>query len=237
MNDDRRVVEVGRLPVRSGTLEFNDPQWGGESVCVSDIPPGETRFTAVIDDGDGGIVAELRVDLPGASPGDPEPGSPEEVGEVLIDSATLVAADAADFETGWTEQGAGRVGVFAVGVRMRAKIEREFGLTLRVSEYEKPHRRHAETVDPFPPETERAVREFIKAEKGADYAYIHLWVEEHGSFERALEAESVPPSIVPMGDAPEPRMIVCSTGSSDGTYPVMVQRVNGVPRWITVEFA
>ena len=232
MPEEVAIIDVGRLPIRSGVLEMNDPSWGGKVVRVEGIPAGDAAVTAVMRRG---LVAELIFDFPHDAPRD-EPGPAEEVGHVLVGSATLVAADAADFAAGWTRHGAGRVGVFQIGERMRAAIEREFGLTLRVVSETK-RRRSLETVDPFPPATERAVRDLMRSTYSREYAFVRLSVQEHGSFDRALDASRSPPSIVPMGDAPEPRMVVCCTGSSDGKFPATVRKSAGVPRRASVRFA
>jgi hypothetical protein len=175
------------------------------------------------------MVTALRLDL-GEATGN---GDRRKVGEVGIDSATLVVADKADIEEHWTETGTDRIGVISTArddTVLRLLTKRFKLRTVRTNPI------RAEVVGPVSEQLEAEIEGFLKADpKYAAFPYMHFRVETNNSFERTNLASKAW-DFIPVGNNPEPLMFVCGTGRGDGCYDVLGHYDGDIPRALTITF-
>jgi hypothetical protein len=225
-----RTQFLGRLKLRSGTLVLSDPQYVPD-LEIPNIVADEVAISASLRQYPSGAqtVTALRLDL-GEATGD---GAGRKVGELGIDSATLVVADKADIEEHWTETGKDRIGVISTApddTLLRLLTKRFKLRTVRANPI------RAEVVGPVSEQLEAEIEAFLKADpKYAAFPYMHFRVETNNSFERTNLASKTW-DFIPVGNSPEPLMFVCGTGRGDGCYDVFSEYEGDIPHALTITF-
>jgi hypothetical protein len=223
---------LGNLPLHSGTLTLADPQYlQSLALDVPNIAAGEVAISADLWQYPSGTATVTALSL---SFGDAlAANSHRRIGQVGIDSATLVVADKADIEQHWTEVGPDRIGVISTArddTLLRLLTKRFDFETIQVNEA------RAEIVGPISEAREKEVEDILKSiPRYADYPFIYFHVQTNNSFDRANYLNKAW-DFIPVGNAPAPRMFVCGTGRGDGAYNVRGEFSGDVPCRLTIDF-
>jgi hypothetical protein len=220
---------LGNLKLRSGALTIGDPQY--LDLVVPDIAADEVSFSASLWRYPSGHekVAALTLGLAEAS----TDVSCRTIGEVPIDSATMLVADKLDLEEHWAEIGKDRIGVITTApddTVLRMLVKR-FGLkTIQVTPW------RTEVEGSVSKQLEQEIEDFLKADpQYREFPFIYFHVQTNGSFDRALEMEA-PWGFIPIGNRPLPLMFVCGTGHGDGTYDVIGEFTGDILRALKITF-
>lgn len=222
---------LGRLEVKSGSILLGDPQDVAGGVEIANISVDQIEISASLWKyplGRESVIA-LRLEL-----GKPtRDGVRRKVGEVGIDTATLVIVDKVDFKENWAEVGNDRIGFIStrrddavlqiLTTEFRLKTTRDNQFTARIA-------------DPVSNELEEEIIAYLKTKpEYADYPFLHFCVHTNNTFDRTMEMKGAW-EFMPVGNEPTPLMFVSGTGRGDGVYDVEVDFEGDIPRVVTINF-
>ena len=224
---------LGDLPLRSGTLCLGDPQQP-RAVTIPGVDAAAAAISARLRRYPSGreAVDALRIEFPADTPDAAPAGPPRVVGELAIDSARLVVADAADLEEHWLDTGSDRIGLVSTHPpELAPALQARFGWeTVRRDPFD------LEVVGPISPDLERDVRDYLKSvPEFAQFHYLNFKVHTNDSFDR-LNGGGSGPRFLPVGGADGPVLFTCGTGRGDGRYEVRCTFAGETPRVVTVDF-
>ena len=219
--------QLGTLNIPSGVLAFGDPQnlptieLRGINACEVFISGKLWQYPS-----GAATVIGLTIDLGNASQGD----APRKIGELGIDSATLVIADRVDIAQHWGE-GKERIGVISTAPddTWLRRLEKKFKLkTVQIN------RVRAEIVGPVSESLEQEIRDYLDSKlRGNGYRYFRL--QTNDSFTRAISRDK-PWDFIPVGNEDIPLMFVCGTGHGDGCYEVHCRYNGDAPQQVFIDF-
>lgn len=224
------IQSLGRLKLRSGTLVLGDPQYV-PGLEIPNASANEVEIAAKLLRYPSGTVTVAALSLSISEPG--RGADHRKVGEVGIDSAKLIVADKADIQEHWTETGKDRIGVISTAPddTVLRLLTKRFKLTTRRVNVVR-----SEVVGPVSEQLAAEIEEFLKADpRYSDYPFMYFHLQTNNSFERAnyMDREW---QFMPVGNSPEPLMLVCGTGRGDGCYDVYGQFDGDVPCALNVSF-
>lgn len=221
---------LGNLAVRSGVLVFGDPQCL-PAVVLPNIDADQVSISAKLwQYPSGGVrVIGLRITIGN----DPVCDAPHKIGELGIDSATLVVADQADIDEHWTETGKDRIGVISTAADDSLLRELTKRFKLRTVQNNPVS---TEVIGPVSEALEREIEDYLKSiPKYANYPFLYFSVRTNNSFDRAISLDTQW-DFMPVGNDDYPLMFVCRTGRGDGIYDVYCQYAGDVPQIVSIDF-
>ncbi len=219
-----------RLKIRSGSIVLSDPQYlPGLEIQKIDADSIDIAATVWRYPAGHTLIAAIQLDWSGPVDNLVE----RKIGEVAIDSAKLVIADKADIDEHWTVMGKDRIGVITTAPHetlLRELMERFHLKTVQVNMF------RAEVVGAISSELEEAIYDFLKSDQRyANLPFLHFHVQTNNSFDRANFMSS-PWALMPVGNLPEPKMLVCGTGRGDGRYDVRGKFDRDTPKSLSINF-
>jgi len=223
-------VCLGSLKIRSRILSFGDPQ-DISSVEIPNIDSDEVSVSARLWQYPSGAatVIGLTINIGNSSHCDP----PRKVGELGIDSATLVVADKADIDEHWTETGKDRIGVISTAPddTLLRKLEKRFKFkTVQINPV------RAQIVGPVSANLEQEIETYLKSmPEYSQFLFMHFHIQTNNSFDRANYTDK-PWDFMPVGNDDLPLMFVCRTGRGDGLYDINCRYSGDAPRIVSINF-
>jgi hypothetical protein len=201
----------------SGTLLLDDPAFWYGPVQLQKVAIGRLPVHADVlqYSKDHFRVAKVSLEF---APG--QLGSRELVGEVGVDSASVVIIDALTRDNFWKEEGAARLGVFSSPNHRKVAelVSKQFGVrSIPINAV------RSEMAAPVTPELENQITEYLKTiPEYADYPFIYFRVETKNTYEllgdRLLKAP--PWCELILDDQSGANCIAFESGFGDGKYPV-----------------
>lgn len=224
---------IGEVQVRCGTIFIADPIFISDPVRIEAVPPGLVPVSAIfIHYPEGGLrIARIGLRF---RPGDAE--SQQTLGQVGVDSATVVVLDAQTYRECWKEVGPERIGQTATPKhhrRVAQLIEKQFGLRSReVNDL------HSEFLEPISEELEARITAYLKTfPEYAEYPFFFFRIETGNTFERIQQAMGEKQWATVVLDAgSSASLLAVSSGFGDGTYPVEGLYRSGELVGVEVEF-
>lgn len=225
--------EIGELPVPSGTLVLGDPQQAIHcfEVAIEKIRSRRVLFRAEMCEYPDGTLIPRRLDLEFES--DAKASRKRVIGSLGIDSGKAVIADKGSLEAHWAASGPDRIGVIStmedqevvklLKKRLRLKVQ-------RIDELE------SQIVGPVSEELEAEILAVLESTpEYADYPFMHFHLRTNSTFDR-INAVTGPGQFLPIGNQPQPELLVCQTGRGDGEYEVRCEFAGRVPIRASVIF-
>lgn len=216
-----RWRDLGEVRVSSRCIVLADPQYIDEPLRVPDVPNGRYPVKGdLLCYPEGGCrVANVSIKFAAD-----RPDTSESLGQVAVDSARIIIADAEDCKRHWTETGSDRIGVILIAKNdnVLRLLQQRFGFqVVRVSGI------RAEIVGPVSESLERDILAYLTSfPEYAQFPYMHFYVQTNNTFER-MNFLDEKWATVPIGNSEEPKLFTCETGWGDGCYEVRGYRCQG----------
>jgi hypothetical protein len=226
-------LAAGQLKVSSGVVLIGDPLFSPDAVQLENIPPGKHPVTAQVIEYPNGDRRVASVELAFSATAT---GTPEQVGEVGVDSACVALIDAKAREQFWKEEGPARIGVLSSPQHRRlAKLLRKrFGLESHPVNVVR-----SEIVEPVSKELEEEIVAYLKTyPEYANHTFIYFRIESRSTCQQLQE------NLLPHGlwcelvlDKPTGANVLAFTsGFGDDRYPVFGVRGDRGIETVTIEF-
>jgi hypothetical protein len=228
-------VAIGELHVPSGKVQIADPMFLGpfDSTygVVVEVPVSKIAVQALLIRYPEGGQRIARI---GLFFGEPPPDSRQRLGEVGVDSATVVLVDPAAVAQYWKNVGPERLGWVGIpgGERLARLIARRFALTPRFNGL------NWEFEDPISESLEEQIREYLKTVPGYDgFAYVFFHVKTWNTHDQIREAMSGRGWCeFVLDEASGASLFALPSGFGDGTYQVEGLYRSGQLIGVEVEF-
>ncbi len=210
-------ITIGRVNCHSGALLLADPMLIFDAVRIEGVPPGPVPVVAeIIRYPEGGQrIAMVRLPVRAG-----EPDSRRVLGEVGVDSATVVALDAQTHEQHWQEVGPDRIGRASLAgeeKKVAELIGKRFGLRHRKADF-----LHSEFLEPISEELEAEIVAYLKTfPEYARYTFFYFRITTNNTQDRINQAMSDRAWTEVVLNAPSNGNVLAFTsGFGDGRYPV-----------------
>jgi hypothetical protein len=226
-------VSAGTLKVSSGVVLIGDLAMFPDEIQLDNIPPGDHPVVAQVIDYPNGDRRVASVELLFSRV---VTGTPEPVGEVGIDSATVALVDAKTREQLWEYEGSARVGVLSSPQHRKiAKLlQKRFGLKSVTVSFVR-----SESVEPVSKELEEEIVAYLKTfSEYAEVPFMFFRVETRNSSQQLrdnLREHGLWGELV-LDKVSGANVLAFTTGFGDGCYPVYGVRADGRLAKVLIEF-
>jgi hypothetical protein len=221
---------IGGVAITSGSLLIVDPTYFYEPVQIEGIPPGRVPVEAdIIQYPEGGRhIKEIAIRF---RPGQVE--SRRVLGQVGVDSASVVLLDAATYQQFWQEVGPERIGLTSTPDhhrRVAELIRKKFGLKFRELSII-----HSQFLDPISEEMETRIVAFLKTfPEYEKHTFMYFRIESGDTFQTLQRAMAHAPWCeMVLDEASGANLVAVTSGFGDGSY--LVEGLHGSQDLLGVE--
>jgi hypothetical protein len=225
-----RRLPIGEIAVSSGCLLLADPQYIEIPLAIDQVPVGKWPVFADVvgDPNDSGRVAKVHFSF-----GAIGSGPLQEIGQVAIDSARMVAIDRQDCQTYWAKTGPDRIGVATTlqDRRVVALLKKHFNLDcVQINAI------RAEVIQPVSPEMEVEIEKLLRSiPEYAQFPYMYFYVQTNNTFDK-VNRMSDPWGTIELDMPSRASLLTFKTGYGDGTYQAFGQFNNGIATGLEMTF-
>jgi hypothetical protein len=224
---------AGELHVSSGTVMIGDPTYMPDLLWLENVPIGDHAVTATTLSYPNGVRRIAGIEM---SFQDNVTGTPKELGEFGVDSASVVVLDLKTQEDHWKEVGDVRIGMIGTPEHLViAKLLRSrFGLESEpISSFQ------SRVRNPVSTELETEILAYLKTiPEYAQYPFMYFRVDTNNTLDQVTEQLGLEWCMgeLVLDEPSQANVLAFSSGFGDGTYDVIGIHHNGQLAKASVEF-